>query len=174
LYFLKYDPRLIERRLEVGPGAEQEMSQKIIQAIAGMLFCALLIVPGLDYRFHWSTVPIPVVLAANAATVVSLLIVFLVFRENSHTASTIKVEDNQQVVSTGPYRFVRHPMYAGGALGFLATPFALGSVWALLAAVPLCIAMLVRLLHEEKYLSAHLPSYDDYRQKVRFRLMPLI
>jgi protein-S-isoprenylcysteine O-methyltransferase Ste14 len=174
LYFLKHDPRLVERRLRVGPGAEPEASQKIIQALTGLLFCALLIVPGLDHRFHWSALPIPIVLSADVVVVLGLLIVFFVFKENSHTGSVVKVEPGQQVVETGPYRLVRHPMYAGGVLAFLATPLALGSLWALLVAVPLCGAIVARLLDEERFLSAHLPGYDGYCRKVRYRLMPMV
>ncbi len=126
LFFLKHDPQLIERRLEAGPIAEQEKSQKIIQAIASVLTCALFIIPGLDHRFHWSSVSAPLVLLGDGFVVVGFLIVFFVFKENSYTAGTVKVEADQQVISTGPYRFVRHPMYVGATLMFLATPFALG------------------------------------------------
>jgi protein-S-isoprenylcysteine O-methyltransferase Ste14 len=174
LYFLKHDPRLIERRLAVGPSAEPEKSQKIIQAIAGVLTCALFTTPGFDYRFHWSSVPIFVVLIADALVVLGLLVIFFVFRENSYAASVVKVEANQPVISTGPYQFVRHPMYAGAVLMFLATPFALGSLWALFVAVPLCGVIIVRLLDEERYLSANLPSYNVYCQKVRYRLIPRV
>jgi protein-S-isoprenylcysteine O-methyltransferase Ste14 len=174
LYFVKHDPRLVERRLTVGPVAEPEQSQKIIQAIAGLLFCALLMVPGFDHRLHWSAVAALLVLAADVLVVLGLTIVFLVFKENSHAASVVKVEAGQHVISTGPYRVVRHPMYAGGVLAMLATPLALGSLWALLAAVPLCGAIVIRLLDEERYLSAHLPGYAVYRRKVRYRLVPLV
>jgi len=174
LYFLKRDPGLIERRLEVGPAAEPERNQKIIQSIASVLSCALFIVPGFDHRLHWSAVPTPIVLSADGLFVVGLLIVFLVFKENSYTASVVRVEADQPVISTGPYRLVRRPMYAGAVLGFLATPFALGSWRALFVAVPLCGVIVVRLLYEERFLSANLPGYDAYRQKVRDRLVPYV
>jgi protein-S-isoprenylcysteine O-methyltransferase Ste14 len=135
LYFLKHDSALIARRIAVGPGAEQEKSQKIIQALAGVLACAVFTVPGFDHRWHWSSVPAPVVLTADALVVVGLLIVFRVFKENSYTASTVQVEAHQPVIATGPYAWMRHPMYAGSVLGFLATPCALGSLWALLPAL---------------------------------------
>jgi protein-S-isoprenylcysteine O-methyltransferase Ste14 len=172
LYFLRHDPGLVERRLNVGPAAEPQRSQKIIQAIASVLFCTLLIVPGLDHRMHWSTVPIPIVLMGDVLVAIGFAIVFRVFRENRHTASIVTVEAGQQVISTGPYRLVRHPMYAGGALALMAMPFALGSLYALLVAVPLCGVVVARLLNEERYLSAHLPGYDAYRERVRYRLMP--
>jgi protein-S-isoprenylcysteine O-methyltransferase Ste14 len=171
-HFLKHDPRLVERRLQVGPIAEPETIQKIIQAVAGVLFCALMIVPGCDHRLHGSVVPIPVVLSADLLVVMGLMIIFLVFKENSYTASVVTVEAEQQVISTGPYRIVRHPMYAGGILLLFATPLALGSLWALLVAVPLCGAIVLRLLDEERYLSAHLSGYTAYCRSVRYRLIP--
>src|SRR5262249_25188920 len=106
LYFLKHDPQLIERRLQSRPSAEHEKSQKIIQTIAGGLWFALMIMPGLDHRFHWSSVPVPLVLLGDVFVAVGFLLVFLVFKENSYTAGTVKVEADQQVISTGPYRFV--------------------------------------------------------------------
>jgi protein-S-isoprenylcysteine O-methyltransferase Ste14 len=174
LYFLKHDPRLVERRLEVGPGAERRRSQVIIQAIASVMLLALFIIPGLDHRLGWSAVPMPVVLAADALVAAGFLIIFFVFRENSYTSGVVAVEEGQRVVATGPYRLVRHPMYAGASLLFLATPFALGSPWALLAAVPLCGVMVVRLLDEERFLRANLPGYDSYCRAVRHRLLPLV
>jgi protein-S-isoprenylcysteine O-methyltransferase Ste14 len=174
VYFLEHDPRLIERRLDAGPGAEREKSQAIIQAIASLMVLALFLIPGFDHRLGWSAVPTPVVLTADVLVVSGFLVVFLVFRENSYTSAVVTVEADQRVISSGPYRLVRHPMYAGAWLIFLATPFALGSWWALLAAVPLCGLIVVRLLHEERFLSANLPGYDSYRREVRYRLVPLV
>jgi protein-S-isoprenylcysteine O-methyltransferase Ste14 len=172
LYFLRYDPRLVESRLAAGPRAEQQTSQKIIQAIAAVLFFAVLVVPGLDYRFHWSRMPTGLVLLGDALMVLSLAIIFFVFKENSYAASTIKVTAEQQVISTGPYRVVRHPMYSAAVILFLATPLALGSGWALMVAIPLLAVLVARLSEEERYLSAHLPGYDAYRELVSYRLIP--
>jgi protein-S-isoprenylcysteine O-methyltransferase Ste14 len=174
LYFIRHDPALIERRLAAGPRAESRTSQKIIQFVATILFFSLMIIPGLDHRFHWSAVPVPVVLVANALCVLAMASIALIFQHNSYAAATIRTETGQQVISSGPYRFVRHPMYTGGALLLLATPFALGSVYALGASVLLIGAIIVRLLDEERYLSANLPAYANYCHKVRYRLVPLI
>jgi protein-S-isoprenylcysteine O-methyltransferase Ste14 len=175
LFFLRHDPALIERRLEVGAGAERERSQKIIQAIASVFLCAMFVVAGAEHRVYGgSSLPWPAVLVADASVALGLLIVFATFRANSHTAATVRVEANQRVVATGPYAWVRHPMYAGSALGFLTTPIALGSVWALLPAVFLCGTLVARLVAEERYLSVNLPGYDAYRQEVRYRLIPYV
>ena len=172
LYFLEHDPHLIEGRMNAGPGAEQQRNQKIIQAIAGILAIALIVVPALDYHFHGSSVPTAIVLMADVLMVVGFVIVFRVFKENSFAASTIKVDTEQQVISTGPYRWVRHPMYAGASLALLATPIALGSWWGVLVGLALIAVIVVRLLDEERYLSSSLPGYADYCRKVRYHLIP--
>jgi protein-S-isoprenylcysteine O-methyltransferase Ste14 len=174
LYFVKHDPHLIENRMEAGPTAETEKTQKIIQAFTGVLAAALVIVSALDHRFQWSRVPATIILMSELLIVCGFAIVFEVFKENSFAASTIKVEAEQRVIATGLYGWVRHPMYVGGALMILAAPLALGSLWALLIAVALNTGIVVRLLDEERYLSANLPGYEAYRHQVRYRLIPLL
>jgi protein-S-isoprenylcysteine O-methyltransferase Ste14 len=174
LYFLKYDPHLIAGRIEAGPRAEQRKSQRIIQAFAGLLAATLIVVPAYEYRLHGSSVPTPLVLAADALVAISFWLVFVVFQANTFAAGTVKVEAEQRVISSGPYRFVRHPMYAGGAMGLLATPLALGSFWAVLIALAIVGIIVIRLLDEERYLSANLPGYNAYRREVRYRLIPLL
>ena len=99
-------------------------------------------------------------------------IVWLVFRENSFASSTIQVAADQPVISTGPYAWVRHPMYAGAIFLFLGVPPALGSLWGLLLVLPLTAGLVARLRHEEFYLLRNLPDYEAYRRKVRYRLIP--
>jgi protein-S-isoprenylcysteine O-methyltransferase Ste14 len=172
LYFLKHDRALIERRIRAGPRAEREPRQKLIQVLAGLLGCAGIVVSALDHRFGWSSVPPSLVIVGDALVVLGYVIVFLVFRENSYTSAVIEVGAGQQVVATGPYALVRHPMYAGGLLGFLGTPIALGSWWGLLPAGVLAGVIVWRLLGEEEYLARHLPGYAEYRHNVRWRLVP--
>ncbi|MDB5816348.1 MAG: hypothetical protein JWN23_3465 [Rhodocyclales bacterium] len=151
LYFLARDPSLVTRRLSAGPGAERERSQKRIQAMAGILLCALIVLPGFDWRLYGASVPQEVVLAADVVLLSGLLIVFLAFRANSYAASTVQVEARQPTVSTGPYAWVRHPMYSGSILAFFATPCALDSPWAFVPAALLCAVVVARLLDEERY-----------------------
>ncbi|HHW41335.1 MAG TPA: isoprenylcysteine carboxylmethyltransferase family protein [Syntrophomonadaceae bacterium] len=173
-YLFKNDPNLLERRLKVGPTAEKEKSQKTIQALANVFFCLVFIVAGFDYRFHWSNVPIYISIIADVFVVLGFFIVFLAFKENSYTSGIIEVDKDQKVISTGPYGMVRHPMYSGAILMMLFSPIALGSYWAVLCVVPLIFTIVMRLLDEEKFLSKNLSGYNEYCQKVHYRLIPLI
>jgi protein-S-isoprenylcysteine O-methyltransferase Ste14 len=174
LYFLKRDPNLIQSRLKAGPAAEQQKSQKIIQALAGLFFILPFITASIDHRLRWSNVPTWIVLLGDVLVAVGLFIVFLVFRENTFTSATIEVRDEQKVISTGPYGLIRHPMYSGAFLMLLGIPLALGSWWAFIFVFLLFAAIVWRLLEEEKFLSKNLPGYAGYREKVRYRLIPFV
>jgi protein-S-isoprenylcysteine O-methyltransferase Ste14 len=174
LYLMKKDPKLLERRVYAGPSAEKERGQQIIQSITSIGFGAGLIVPSLDYRMHWSRVPLSVVVAGDLLVVVGFLIVFFVYRENSFASATIKLAPDQKVISTGPYALVRHPMYFGGLVMFVGIPLALGSWWGLLVFALMVPAIIWRLLDEEKFLENNLMGYSDYRARVTYRLIPFV
>jgi len=171
-YLIRNDQELLEGRVKAGPVAETQKSQQIIQSLASLFFVSLFIIPGLDFRYGWSYVPPVVSLVADGFVALGFYFVFLVFRENSYSRATIEVSEEQKVISTGPYRVVRHPMYAGASVLLLFTPIALGSWVAIPFAIPIILVVVVRLLDEEKFLSANLAGYDEYRQKVRYRLIP--
>jgi protein-S-isoprenylcysteine O-methyltransferase Ste14 len=173
-YFLKANPELIKSRLPAGPGAERERRQKIIQLFMTLAFILLLILPGLDHRYGWSDVPVPVVIAGDLLVAIGFLVVFLTFRENRFTSAIIEVGEGQTVVTTGPYAVIRHPMYAGVSLLILATPFALGSIPDLVPALLIIAGIVARLLDEERFLSAGLPGYREFCTRTRFRLVPFI
>ena len=172
LYLMKSDPALLARRLTGGPTAEKEKSQKVTMLFASIGFIALLVVPALGRRFMWSGVPLLVVIAGDILTALGFYIIFLVYKENTFAAATIKVTDDQRVISTGLYAVVRHPMYAGALLYLLGTPFALGSSWGLLVLAAMMPFLLWRLFDEERFLSKNLPGYAEYCAKVRWRLIP--
>jgi protein-S-isoprenylcysteine O-methyltransferase Ste14 len=174
IYFLKHDPKLVERRMRAGPMAEQEPAQKIIMAITFLGFFLLMALPGFDQRRHWSDVPAWLEIAANAGVALSFWVFFIVMRQNSFAASTIRVEPDQPVVSTGLYAIVRHPLYSGALLLLACIPLALGSYWTLIVAVAIVPALIWRILDEERFLRQNLAGYTDYCRLVRYRLIPKV
>ena len=173
-YFLKVDLDFVELRMRIGPGAEPSKTQQVVQFMAGVLACALFLAAGLEHRLRGSDLPASIVLVTDALLLFCMGITFRVFHTNRYAAGTVRVEVNQQVVSDGPYAIVRHPLYAASLLGFLATPFALGSLWALPFGLLLCAVVVIRLLDEERFLLEHLAGYDDYCRHVRYRLIPYL
>ena len=174
VYLMKNDPKLLERRMHGGPTAEKELSQKIIMSAASIGFAAILIVPALGHRWHWSAVPPYAVIAGNILIVLGWTIILFVFRENTFTSATIEVVADQRVVSTGPYAVVRHPMYSGSLLYFLGIPIALGSWWGLLVGILMMPVFVLRLFDEEKLLARNLPGYSEYMDRVKYRLVPFV
>jgi protein-S-isoprenylcysteine O-methyltransferase Ste14 len=172
VYLMRKDRALLARRTAAGPAAEKENTQKVIQSFAQFAFLAVFLVPALDHRFMWSHAPLFAEVAGDLLVLLGLSIVFRVFRENTFTSATIEVDRQQKLISSGPYALVRHPMYSGAFVMLLGTPVALGSWWGLLALIPISVAILCRLLDEEKFLAKHLAGYADYCAKVRWRLIP--
>jgi protein-S-isoprenylcysteine O-methyltransferase Ste14 len=174
VFFLKKDLNLIASRLKVGPTAEQQANQKITQAVITVFFLLLFLVPSIDHHFQWYTIPSYLSLMSDGFVVLGLFVIFLVFKANSYTSVLVEVNEGQKVVSTGPYSIVRHPMYSGALVMLLFIPLALGSFWGLLAFPPILLAIAIRLNEEEKFLAQQLPGYSEYRQKVKYRLMPYV
>lgn len=174
IYLALKDPELLERRMQAGPAAEKETTQKIIMAFAMAGFIALLIFPAFDHRFGWSKLPPYVVLAGDALVALGFFLTFLVLKENSYSASTVQVVEGQKVISTGPYAIVRHPMYAGALVMLVGIPLALGSWWGLCALLFIVPVLIWRLLDEERLLRKELPGYVEYTRKVPYRLVPYL
>lgn len=171
-YLAKHDPKLLERRINAGPRDETEMSQKIIQLLAAIAFIAVLVVPALDHRFGWSTVPPYVCIVGDILVALGFLAVFFVFKENTFASAIIEVGSEQKIISTGPYAVVRHPMYIGALVMLLGVPLALGSLWGVLTIIPMTLVIVWRLLDEERFLAENLSGYSDYQSKVKYRLLP--
>jgi protein-S-isoprenylcysteine O-methyltransferase Ste14 len=174
LYFAVNDPKLLERRMQVGPAAETERSQKIIMTGALLTFAAMPVLSATDHRLGWSSVPAAIVVLGNLLIVLAYIGFYLVFRVNTYGAATIQVAEGQTVISTGPYAVVRHPMYAWALPMILGMPLALGSWWGLLLVVPAVAGLVARMLDEERYLAENLAGYADYMHRVRYRLIPLV
>ena len=174
LYLMKNDQRLLERRLHAGPSAEKQESQKIGQLFGAITFVAVFVVPAIDHRFAWSSVPAPIVISGEVFVIVGLRIVFLVFRENTFTSATIEIAADQCVVRSGPYSAVRHPMYVGALIMIFGIPLALGSWWGTATIVPFMVVIVRRVREEEALLTGKLPGYREYRDQVRYRLFPFV
>lgn len=174
LYLMKNDPKLLERRVYAGPSAEKEMGQQIVQSITAAGFIAGLVVPALDHRLHWSWVPLSVSAAGDILVAAGFLVIFFVYQENSFASATIELASDQEVISTGPYALVRHPMSLGGFIMFVGIPLALGSWWGLLVFTLMIPAIVWRLLDEERFLARNLEGYSEYLSRVRYRLIPFV
>lgn len=171
LYFVISDPEFIVRRLQF---KEKEAQQKKIIGLSYIFFLIGFLLPGFDHRFGWSNIPIGLVIAADVLVFLGYMVVIMVFRENRYASRIIEVEKGQMVISTGPYSIIRHPMYLGTLIMFIATPIALGSYWAFIPFLIVPIVLVLRILNEEEVLLRDLPGYKEYCQKTRYRLIPYI
>ena len=174
VYLAKYDPALLQRRRQAGPSHEQEPAQKIIVLFLFAAFAALIALPPLDHRFGWSSVPWRVSVIGDALVALSFGVFYLVSKVNSYAAANVRVEQGQRVVDTGMYALVRHPMYFGALFLVVGTPLALGSWWTLLLTPVFLVLLYFRVASEEQVLMRDLAGYADYRQKVRYRLIPFV
>ena len=171
VHWVRTDPEALERRFRM---KEKERTQRWVVLWGGLFTLALYILPGLDRRFGWSHPALAAVIVAQGLTFASYLGVLEVLAANRWAGRTIETTPGQQVVSSGPYAIVRHPMYAAGLVFYVATAVALGSWWAVIPAVLYVPVYVVRIRNEEDVLVRELPGYDAYRAKVRYRLLPRV
>ena len=168
-YLYKNDPELLKRRLRMN---ERQKTQRLIQIVMGPFFLLAFIIPGFDYRWHWSTVPLIVVIISEVLVLLSYLFIGLVFKTNSYASRIVEVEKGQKVITTGPYAIVRHPMYLGVLIMYVFSPLALGSYWALIPMSLIIPILFARIKEEEKELLQNLAGYKEYLTKTRYRLLP--
>ena len=164
-------PEFLKKRLDA---KEKQSAQKGVVAFSGLMFIAGFVVAGLDFRFGWSDTPSWVVITASVLFLVAYGLYAEVMRENAYLSRTVKVEEGQTVVDTGLYGIVRHPMYAVTILLFLMIPLILGSWYALIAFAFYPAIIIVRLKDEEALLTKELPGYVEYKQKVKYRIIPFL
>jgi protein-S-isoprenylcysteine O-methyltransferase Ste14 len=174
VYLAIHDQPLLDRRMKAGPWHEKERAQQVIVSLVFVAFFAFIILPVLDYRYDLSRVPAWVSVVGDAIIVFSFLAIFWVIKANSWAASTVRVEEGQRVIDTGPYAYVRHPMYAAAIWLFVGIPLALGSWWSLALLIPFLPVLLWRLLDEERILARDLPGYVEYMGRVKYRLIPQV
>jgi protein-S-isoprenylcysteine O-methyltransferase Ste14 len=175
LWLLRFNPDLLAERMTGIGRADQKTWDKVFLALTAIAFFGWFAIMGLDaVRFRWSRFPSWLQGIGAVALLASFYIFFLTFRENSYLSPAVRVqtERGQTVVSTGPYRYVRHPMYAGFILFALGTALLLGSAWGLLGALLLIGMVAWRAVHEEQVLEAELKGYREYKQQVRYRFVP--
>ena len=168
-YLYKHDPGLLKRRLRM---RERERTQRLIQVVLWPMFLLAFILPGFDYRLHWSNVPLTIVVISDVLVLLGYLFIGLVFRTNSYASRIIEVEKNQKVITTGPYAIVRHPMYLGVFAFYTFSPLALGSYWALIPALLIVPVLFIRIRDDEKELLDNLEGYKEYIVKTKYRLIP--
>ena len=168
--FLK-SPEFLSRRLDA---KEKQGTQKGVIAFSGLMFIAGFVVAGLDFRFGWSQMPLPVTIMASVLFLAAYGLYAEVMRENAFLSRTIKVEEGQKVVDTGLYGIVRHPMYMATILLFLMIPLVLGSWYALIAFAFYPAIIIVRIKDEEDLLTRELSGYAEYKLKVKYRIIPFV
>jgi protein-S-isoprenylcysteine O-methyltransferase Ste14 len=165
-------PAALQRRMKAGPLAETRPAQRIISSAIVLLVAAVLVVGALDWRFGWSVVPLWAVVVGDVLVAAGLLLAQLVVEQNNYAGATITVEAGQPLVSTGLYGVVRHPMYSGVLVMMVGTPLALASLWALLVVILAIPVLAVRIFDEESVLTDELTGYREYKDQVRYRLVP--
>ena len=169
VYLFNRSPELLKRRMNI---KEKKPGQSIIAKMFYISVCLVFVISGFDKRFRWSSIPPILIIVSDILFLAAYFFLFLVFKENKYLAHTVVVEEKQEVVSTGPYAVVRHPMYFAQFLMFIFAALALGSYWALLANVILLGLLIVRIITEEGVLLNELKGYAEYTKKTRFRLIP--
>ena len=165
------NPALLKSRLNA---KESQRQQDKVVKLSGLMFLLGFIVAGLGFRFNWFILPKSVSIVASVIFLLGYVFYAEVLRENTYLSRTIEVQENQRVIDTGLYSIVRHPMYSATLLLFLSMPIVLGSVYAFLIfmAYPFIIAK--RIKHEEDFLQENLDGYGEYKQKIKYRLIPFI
>jgi len=172
LYVARKNPAIVNERGR--PSEKTKPFDKLFGRLTIPLVLGAFVVAGLDYRFGWSAVPLWLQIGAFVALAPTQYITYWVMLVNAYAATTVRVETErgQHVISDGPYRFVRHPMYSGVVVGYLLLPLALGSWWMTVPVVLLISLFIWRTANEDRTLLAELPGYADYAQRTRYRLLP--
>jgi protein-S-isoprenylcysteine O-methyltransferase Ste14 len=173
-YLARYNPAALERRLRVGPLHETGMLQKLIAWGVVVSLAAVIVFSSLDHRFGWSPVPATVCLVGDVLVVLGLGLMALVVTQNVYAGTTVTVETEQKLVSTGLYGQVRHPMYTGIIIVMIGIPLALGSYWGLMVFIPGLVVFALRIRDEEALLTQELSGYREYAQQVNYRLVPRV
>ena len=164
-------PDLLRSRLDA---KEKQKDQSIVVKLSGLMFLVGFLVAGLGIRFEWYVLPMGVTVSAAIVFAAGYILYAEVLRENTYLSRTIEVQENQKVVDTGLYGIVRHPMYSATLLMFFAMPLVLGSVFSFIIFLTYPFIIIKRLKSEEEFLEKELEGYSEYKQKVKYRLIPFV
>lgn len=165
------NPDLLRKRLNA---KEKESEQKIVLVLSGLMFIVGFVLAGLDYRFEWLVLPKSVVIIASVIFLIAYILYAEVMRENTYLSRTVEVQENQKVIDTGLYGIVRHPMYAVTILLFLSIPLVLGSIFSFIIFCVYPFIIIKRVKNEEMILEKELRGYAEYKNKVKYRMIPFI
>ena len=165
------NPELLKSRLDA---KEKQKGQSMVVKLSGLMFLAGFIVAGLGFRFHWFALPQSVAIGGAVVFLVAYILYAEVLRENTYLSRTIQVQENQKVIDTGLYGIVRHPMYSVTLLLFLAMPIVLSSIYSFIIFLAYPFIIVRRIKGEEEFLEKELDGYREYKQKVKYRLIPFV
>jgi protein-S-isoprenylcysteine O-methyltransferase Ste14 len=165
------NPSLLKSRLDA---REKEKEQSVVVKLSGLMFIAGFVLAGLDFRFGWIEMPLAVNIVASVGFLIAYVLYAEVLRENAYLSRTIEVQEGQKVISTGLYGIVRHPMYFATILLFMSMPLVLGSIVSLVVFLVYPFIIAKRIKHEEEFLCRELEGYEEYREKVKYRMIPFV
>lgn len=168
-YFMKKNPEFLSRRTKVKQTKEIIKTPLILK-----VYYLGFILPGIDFRFHWSNIELRIVILSNIIVFASYIFIFYVFKKNSYASTVIQVESEQNVISSGPYSLVRHPMYLGMVIMSLFMPIALGSYISIIPMIFIIPITIIRIKNEEEILLKNLNGYNKYCSKTKYRLIPFV
>jgi protein-S-isoprenylcysteine O-methyltransferase Ste14 len=171
IYLIVRDPALLEKRMKTD---EKEKPQKVYLVLSILATIATFAIPGFDYRFQWSNVPVWLVVLSTVFMITGYFLFFLVMKQNSYASRVVEIQEEQKLIDTGLYSIVRHPLYSGAILLYGFAPIVLGSFYALIPMIFIPILLAIRIKNEEKVLLEGLKGYDAYMKKVKFRLLPFL
>jgi len=171
IYLVIRDPELLIKRLNA---REKEKTQRKVILFTSLIFLTGFIIAGLDFRLHWSKVPVTLVLISSIMELTGYILFFIVMRQNSYASRVVEIQEKQKVIDTGLYSLVRHPMYFASILMFLFMPLLLGSFYALLPLLIFPLQMILRIKNEEEVLEKGLEGYIEYKKKVKYKVFPFL
>lgn len=171
IYLLKNDPALLEKRMKTN---EKETTQKLYLVLSILVSIVTFVIPGLDYKYNWSSVPLWLIILSTVLMITGYIMFFIVMKQNSYASRVIEIQEEQKLIDNGMYSFIRHPMYFSATILYFFAPLVLGSYIAMIPMIFIPGLLAVRIMNEEKVLLKGLKGYDNYTKRVSYRFLPYI